>query len=94
METIITIALVIAVISIFYLWRTRLLKKKYPPGSGKKCTLTGTEYSLCTPPVKGDSLNGTEQTKKVVYYRELKRKEIYKAEDGFQIVGITYEYWD
>jgi hypothetical protein len=93
--------LIIGGIAIIIYW-VGLLKRlyskkfleKYPPGTGKKCTITGSEYSICTPPIKGDSLNSKKQEKEVLYYRELSREVIYKANDGFKIVGITYEYWD
>lgn len=97
MEKIITIG-AIAILVIMYIiikkHNKKNIEKKFPPGTGKQCTLTAGKFEWCTPPVKGDNLNGKIQEKKVIYSRELERNTIYEAKDGFIIVSITYEYWD
>lgn len=93
METIIGIGIIVLIITIFSINKHKQ-KRIFLTGTGKVCTITAGSYSLCTPPIQGDMLNGKLQEKKVLYYRELKRESIYHADDGFQIVGITYEYWD
>lgn len=97
METIIGIAFIVIIVGIGLLYHyseQRKQKKLFVPGTGKQCMLTASKFEWCTPPVQGDNLNGKLQEKPVLYYRELSREVIYKAPDGFQLVGISYEYWD
>ena len=92
MDTIYIMGIIIVIVSIVI--QKIIINKKYQSGTGKMCTITAGKYSLCTPPQQGDSLNGKVQKIEVLFYREISREVIYKATDGFQIVGITYEYWD
>ena len=94
METKYVIGAVILSLFLVMIISYHIKNKKFPPGTGKKCMLVAGTFSLCSPPRQGDRLNGKIQKEKILFYREISREIIYKANDGFQLVGIRYEYWD
>ena len=94
METKYVIGVIIISLCMVMIISYHIKNKKFPPDTGKKCMLVAGTFSLCTPPRQGDKLNGKIQKEKILFYREISREVIYKAEDGYQVVGITYEYWD